>query len=112
MSLNAGYLVTGTETVEEDKEELVGSTTRGKIASKKNRVSMLNWTARELSECEDDIEQFKDCLIESLSERQAQCLSKSQVSLSQCLDLHHIFTLLEGERSRKGSPYNSVELMR
>ena len=98
--------------VEEVTNVLVGSSSRGSVVPKKQKVSQIVWVARDLSDCTNDAEAFRLALIKSVDYRCKLGLHECHLLLSNCLDMHAMLSLLVGDKSNVGSPYSVASLNR
>ena len=78
--------------------------------SQRKKVLQIVSVARDLSDCTNDAEAFRLALIKSID---YQCKhGLHECHLSNCLDMHAMLSLLVGDKSNVGPPYNVASLNR
>ena len=82
-----GWLCTGSE-IRQNEDE---------------RIELLNWQSRQLTDVENDLQQLAKDVSASLKSRLNKCLSNLQSTLT-CMDIDNILNLLVGERKQNGYP--------
>ena len=81
---------------------LISETSISNTASEE-RVEILTWEARDLSDVEKDLQQLARDLSASLNARHDNCLSRLQTILM-CIDIDTLFSLLVRKRKQNGYP--------
>ena len=109
--MNEGYLVTGSEEQDITEVQLMGSSSRGHLVHGKKKTSVINWTARDEGDCLRDLDSVKKELISSLKSRYENCCHPAFKTISKCLDMHRLVSLLCGTRDpEKAVPYDNIAL--
>ena len=67
------------------------------------RIELLNWQSRQLTDVENDLQQLAKDVSASLKSRPNKCLSNLQSTLT-CMDIDNILNLLVGEHKQNGYP--------